>query len=229
MRNVRFLSLALLMTPLVLAADTVKTYYFQAPLSPSSQVAPVMDTEAVGEAQIAIHVRKDDSDSVVYAVVDFDVKFFVGQPETLIGLHIHKGERGANGPIVISSQGLDFSTPPVAVPNAGEGRLWRQAVIPGDDSESISTIYEIMANPSGFYVNLHAMSHPPGFIRGQLVRTELTMLQMLAADLTAVADKIDSLTEAELASNEELAAELAAVRTLARQIAARLGVLFRGQ
>ena len=36
-------------------------------------------------------------------------------------------------------------------------------------------------------------------------------------------------TSRELASNEELAAELAAVRTLARQVAARLGVLFRGQ
>ena len=139
MRNVRFLSLALLMTPLVLAADTVKTYYFQAPLSPSSKVAPVMDTEAVGEAQIAIHVRKDDSDSVVYAVVDFDVKFFVGQPETLIGLHIHKGERGANGPIVISSIPASVLAEPAARSGCATALEWTQESIPFESAQSRRT------------------------------------------------------------------------------------------
>jgi CHRD domain len=66
--------------------------------------------------------------------------------------HIHRGAAGVSGPVVV-----DF--------NAG-------TLSNGSTSGvSQSLIDEILANPSGFYVNVHNAEFPTGAIRGQLVTT----------------------------------------------------------
>jgi CHRD domain len=67
--------------------------------------------------------------------------------------HIHKGRRGANGPIV----------QPLRTPTAGNHGLSGGCV-----SGTASLRSELKSSPSGFYVNVHNRAFPNGAIRGQL-------------------------------------------------------------
>ncbi len=73
--------------------------------------------------------------------------FRVSRPIT--GIHIHDGDVGTNGPIVID---FDFAT------NGFEGCV---------DVER-SVLREILRDPAGFYVNVHNADYPDGAVRGQL-------------------------------------------------------------
>lgn len=77
----------------------------------------------------------------------FDVEVF--NIDEVTGIHIHDGDVGVNGPIVID---FDFAT------NGFEGCV---AVDRG-------VAREILRNPAGFYVNVHTVEYPDGAIRGQL-------------------------------------------------------------
>ena len=60
--------------------------------------------------------------------------------------HIHRGAAGSNGPVV-----FDFS-----------------AQFSGSGVMSLALAAEILANPAGFYFNIHTAAHPGGAVRGQL-------------------------------------------------------------
>lgn len=77
----------------------------------------------------------------------FQVDVFNVDDVTLI--HIHDGDVGVNGPIVI-----DFDFPS----NGFEG------CVPVDRA----VLREILRNPAGFYVNVHSVEFPGGAVRGQL-------------------------------------------------------------
>jgi hypothetical protein len=72
----------------------------------------------------------------------------------VLAAHIHIGGAGVNGPIVVPFFG--FSTPTTQTDFS--------ACVHG--SRDILTA--ILANPSGYYVNVHTMVSPAGAIRGQL-------------------------------------------------------------
>ncbi len=65
--------------------------------------------------------------------------------------HIHRGGAGVNGPVVV----------PLGTPGA-DGTSSGCATAPA------ALIDEILANPAGFYVNVHTKEHPAGAIRAQL-------------------------------------------------------------
>lgn len=62
------------------------------------------------------------------------------------GAHIHRAAAGVNGPVV-----FDFS-----------------AQLSGSGVMSLALAAEILANPSGFYFNVHTATNPGGAVRGQL-------------------------------------------------------------
>ena len=68
-----------------------------------------------------------------------------------IAAHIHRGAAGTNGPVVVG----------FAAPGAN-------GVSTGCAAATTATIDEILANPAGFYVNVHTKEHPGGAIRAQL-------------------------------------------------------------
>jgi len=68
-----------------------------------------------------------------------------------IAAHIHRGDASTNGPVVI----------PLTAPGA-DGNS------DGCTAAQTSLIDEIIANPAGFYVNVHTKEHPGGAIRAQL-------------------------------------------------------------
>ena len=67
--------------------------------------------------------------------------------------HIHKGNAGTNGAIVVN-----LSPPSAGNPGASSGCV----------SVPASTLTQIQNDPSGFYVNVHNSEFPNGAIRGQL-------------------------------------------------------------
>ena len=68
-----------------------------------------------------------------------------------IGAHIHFGDAGANGPIVV----------PLNPPNAS-------GVSSGCAEVSRELALAIIQDPEGYYVNVHTSDFPAGAIRGQL-------------------------------------------------------------
>ena len=88
-----------------------------------------------------------DTGTVCYSMV-----YNLAPPAT--AAHIHRGEAGTNGPIVVP-----FFTSTPAASDSPSGCT--QGVDAG-------LIQEIMANPTGFYVNVHNADFPGGALRGQL-------------------------------------------------------------
>jgi hypothetical protein len=66
--------------------------------------------------------------------------------------HIHTGPSGMNGAVLISL---------VPLPSAG-------GTFATLNSAPVTSMQDVLANPSAFYVNVHTMAHPGGEIRGQL-------------------------------------------------------------
>ena len=114
---------------------------FVAPLNGGNE-RPRGDPDGTGMARVAIN---DDTNRIC---TDLEVRD-IGN---VTAAHIHRGATGVNGPPVVT---LD----------------------PPDDDDSNdcdvasdALVAEILANPAGFYVNVHTADHPNGAIRGQLAR-----------------------------------------------------------
>lgn len=71
--------------------------------------------------------------------------------EPVIAGHIHEGPKGVAGPVYID---LEWAT------NGNEGCVTTE-------KEKVDAV---LADPPGYYVNLHTPSHGDGAIRGQLMR-----------------------------------------------------------
>jgi hypothetical protein len=148
--------------PLLLSAQSVEVVRFRALLSSSKELPPVAaGTLAMGEAVVEFILQKSAGGTIQSAVVDFRINYVLGQEETLTNMHIHRGAEGVSGPVVIPTAfGAAFAA------GAGAGSFLRSGAV--SDPTGIATLEAIMANPSGYYVNIHTRSHPAGIMRGQL-------------------------------------------------------------
>lgn len=88
-----------------------------------------------------------------------------GLGANIISAHIHRATAGVNGPIVVPFSGLP----------AGTGGRFTTT----NSGVATSLIQEILANPSGFYVNVHTSANTGGEIRAQLERPR-TLLPIAA-------------------------------------------------
>ena len=172
-----------LLLPFTLAADTVNTVYLTAALSAIKQVPPVGGVDASGGATIQVHYRSDDDGNVLYAFVTYTVNFRIPPADPILAMHIHEAPADRNGPVRIGS-GLEFGGEPV-VAEEGAGRIWRQAEIeiPGPGLEALE---RMLADPSGFYVNIHTESSRRGLIRGQLGAVNADLISDLRAEIAAL-------------------------------------------
>jgi hypothetical protein len=204
-----------MLAPLTASADTFETHYFQVSLSPSAETpAPITDSMASGSSLVRIHIRRTDAGEFLQAAVDFDTTLTVVQEQNLTNMHIHKGATGVAGGVVIDSR-FNMGTPGLTVPveAGGTARIIRQFIVEPDNSDGIATINDILANPEGFYVNVHSSAHPGGVVRGQLHPVDLTAILAAGA-------KVDA-TQASL---EALQTQMDAMQALLTRIALRFSI-----
>jgi hypothetical protein len=112
---------------------------FVAALTPEANNPPG-PAGATGDATIEIEADAGQ----VCQVISYEN---TGAPLTLA--HIHEGAAGVNGPVVVDLQVL---------PSGQEAC----------SSANPAVLQQIVANPAGFYVNLHTDGFPNGVLRGQL-------------------------------------------------------------
>jgi hypothetical protein len=84
-----------------------------------------------------------------------------GLTTPIFASHIHRGNAGTNGPVVVP---FFQSTPSTAA--AFSGCATNNAI--NITTSERDLLDAIIANPSGYYVNVHTTKHPGGEIRGQL-------------------------------------------------------------
>jgi len=204
--KIRFLCLALLLaTPLVLPAQIVEVLQvevigFRVALSPTNQIPDAVISDSVGGGDIWIKLYRNTSGAARKAVVDFDVNWRLGQPETLTEVRIHSSRVGGNGPAVI-----DTELTPIDQDQPGAGHLFRQVEI--TDRETLAEVEGILAEPGRYYVNIETMSNPAGLLRGQLRSREEDTLGALSGDHSSLQSRLD------------------AQQALLERVAARLGLV----
>ena len=138
---------------------------FTAALSPANEVPAVTGAEASGSgtATVTIVTTKDGAGNVTAATATFVVNlsgFPAGTPVN--AAHIHGGAAGVNGGVLINS-GLTAGQT-VLTNGSGTFTAANLTITPVDVAN------QILANPAGFYFNVHSTLNPGGVVRGQLVR-----------------------------------------------------------
>jgi hypothetical protein len=149
------------------------------------------DTDGSGAATVSFAKQEDGAYEVCW-----DMAYTGIAAPTMA--HIHQGATGVAGPIVI-----DFGVP---TPNSFKGCVVDQPA---------AVVDPILANPAGFYTNVHNGDFPNGAIRGQLAKGSepAGSIHFLATPLRAYDSRIAPATR--LAAAEERTVNLATAKDLA--------------
>jgi uncharacterized protein (TIGR03437 family) len=138
---------------------------FQVNMSPANEVPPITGLNATGPSVVHAFVMRGNDGSVKGGAVLYDVNYRnFPAPTTITGLHIHQGAPGAAGGIVIQS-GVDANAGKI-VSDSGNGNIFKLFNVTKDTE--VAALNGIVANPNGFYVNLHTTVNPGGAIRAPL-------------------------------------------------------------
>ena len=144
----------------------VETLATTVQMSPANEVPPITGLNASGVGTITVNpIRRVATGEVIGGTVTFSLTFG-GFPDgtVLTGLHIHEGAAGTNAGVVINTGVGGANT--ITLPT-GRGSL--NFEVPITAAATIPVLQRLIANPVGFYVNLHTTVNTGGAIRGQLV------------------------------------------------------------
>jgi hypothetical protein len=150
-------------TPTTPPGPTTTSTVFTVALSAANEVPPITNAEAgaTGTATITFRVTKDAAGAITASTVDFAVtlaNFPAGSTARLA--HIHTGAAGVAGPVLIDT-GLSGTTA-VALPSGTGSLSFTGIQVSADNTNAI------LANPSGYYFNVHSVLNGSGVVRGQL-------------------------------------------------------------
>ncbi len=120
------------------------TTRLKATLTGNTEVPGPGDPDGAGTASVNIDVSKRELCYEVSAQR-------IGRPT---GMHIHEGESGKAGDIVV----------PLTTPSASD------STTKGCSNIDAALMGRITATPQRFYVNVHTDTHPQGAVRGQLTQ-----------------------------------------------------------
>lgn len=119
-----------------------------AELSADNETSLVVPSDASGFADVTLNQGQGE--------VCFEITAS-GFTADILFAHIHVGEAGVDGPVVVT-----LFDPPATLP-ADTGFF--ADCVEGVDKDLIK---DIRQNPSEFYINIHTLNNPGGEIRGQL-------------------------------------------------------------
>jgi len=157
-------------------ASTTQFVVLNASLNTIEENPPITNIRASGAARVIIRAdRPATGPKKTTVLVSFDVT--TADASVIRLAHIHKGGIGVNGPVV-----LDFNIPALGTfPTTANGSTHIETQFEVTAAATLATIDEIIANPTGFYFNVHSVANPGGVIRGQLVESDLSALRRIEA------------------------------------------------
>ena len=136
---------------------------FLADLRAASEVPAITNAESggTGTATITLTPTRDAANAITAGTFEF--AFTVTGLTTTSNItlaHIHTGAAGVNGGVVVNSN-LSAAT---SIPTPAGSASFQRSGLTAD----VATINQIVANPAGFYFNVHTTLNPGGVVRGQL-------------------------------------------------------------
>ena len=137
---------------------------FTAHLNSENEVNP-NGVISQGQGQVIFHLSKDGT--------QLDYKLIVANIDSVTQAHIHCGEAGVNGSVVVFLFGF-FPTGVTVNGTLAEGTITEANIIPAQDSPTCSgglqTWEDLIARLGNgtAYVNVHTIAYPGGEIRGQV-------------------------------------------------------------
>ena len=114
-----------------------------------------------GTGEIYVFGIDGDTSTLCYVLLADGISG-LDAPATDVAAHIHQGAAGVNGPVVVN----------LARPQDGQAAdcLTEGEILPSGAPAfpTGATVSSILADPAGFYVNVHNPELPNGAVRGQL-------------------------------------------------------------
>jgi len=130
---------------------------FKLLLKPSQEAPRITDLLAKARGNVTFDIVRDTTGSITEGEAVFYFNYRFPGPVEIVGLHIHDGDKGVNGPVVVNSGVTAFTDPD------GKGNI--TTVVTGVDPALLQAILD---HPREYYVNLHTSTHPAGAARDQL-------------------------------------------------------------
>jgi hypothetical protein len=127
------------------------------------EVPPVNNTSAIGVAEFKL-----GQDNIMYIVNVTDI-------ENVTAAHIHSGQVGENGPIVITLFKEDTPTTTMTTEVLSEGNITATNLEGPMAGKLLSNLTSAMSNDQT-YVNVHTQQNPNGEIRGQILNGTSAMM-----------------------------------------------------
>jgi CHRD domain len=153
--------------------STTQIAVLQARLNPLEENPPVTNSRTLGTGTVIVRYDRPTT-GPKKATFLISIDLTTGEAGTIRIAHIHRGVLGANGPVVI-----DFAL--TATPTTAGGNTHIESQFEVTLPATLAIVDEILANPSGFYFNVHSVLNPGGVVRGQLVETDLSAIRRLEA------------------------------------------------
>jgi hypothetical protein len=142
---------------------TTETFFYKATMLPSNEVPAITGLSASASVLVTLDVTRDSTTGAITSgAIMFDASYQFPGSVTFSGFHIHRGVAGVNGPVT-----LDTRTSGVVADASGIGRLTRIISLPTTQAV-LDGLRDVIANPSGNYINLHTTVNPGGAVRAQL-------------------------------------------------------------
>jgi hypothetical protein len=142
------------------------TIVFTAALNAANETPPITnaDANARGTGTFTLNLTRDAAGAITAATGTFVYSLSGFPAGTQIRLtHIHEGGPGVPGGVVIDS-GLTAANPITL----SDGTLTNQTFSNRDVTVALAN--QIIANPNGYYFNVHSVLNPGGAVRAQLVK-----------------------------------------------------------
>jgi len=144
------------------------TIVFTAALSAANEVPPITnaDQNARGTATVTFNLTRDSAGTITAATVNF-VYNVTGFPAgtVLRATHVHEG-----GPSVPGGVKIDSLLGPATAITLPDGTMNNITFSNATFPDGLTLINQIIANPNGYYFNVHSNLNPGGAVRGQLVK-----------------------------------------------------------
>ena len=151
-----------------LEETTVNTY--QISMTTANEVPAVTGLDASAIAKVSVYSSRDAAGNSPSGTVVFDVSYNFPASTTFNGLHIHTGGPTVAGPVSINT-GIAGATTVVSA--TGVGNIYRTVDVSSLGAAALTAMQGLLANPSGFYINIHTTTNGSGAVRGQLAAAGL--------------------------------------------------------